>query len=89
MIVHKKWKKIKADLHITLFVTCPSCEERINLFADVPGINDEGELYQDAIPNSDWSRAHDNFHCVAHCPECSKELAKPFPVEFEVKGVEY
>ena len=74
-------EKIRAALCIELNVTCPECQYYFDLFRDVPGTNDEGELYQLAMPDSDWSRAHDNFHCHTHCPQCS--------VEFEVKGIEY
>ena len=74
-------EKMKASLHMTLFTTCPECEEHINLFDQDLGLNDEGEMYKAALPEGNWSEEHEKFECTVCCPECS--------VEFDVKGIDW
>ena len=71
---------VKASLSIELNVNCSECDHDFDLFSDTD-LNDEGWLFNNAIPEDDWGRAHENFKCCAICPHCS--------VELDIKGINW
>ncbi|KZX78267.1 hypothetical protein A3715_31740 [Oleiphilus sp. HI0009] len=69
---------VKATLVMELNVECPECEHDFNLFDSSQ--NDEGQLYNQVLPDDRWSIPADyRLDTYTHCPECS--------IKFEVKGV--
>ena len=74
-------EKIRASLYMTLNVTCPECEEYIDLIAD-EDLNDEGWVLRQACPGKGaWSDSHDKFECSIMCPECSHNI--------QIKGIDW
>jgi hypothetical protein len=68
---------VNATLSISLWVSCPHCEDGFDLFEINNGaLNDEGGLMQAVCPNNEhWSDSHERFADVVDCPQCHKEVA--------------
>jgi rubredoxin len=74
LLANRRSTMVSASLSISIDVTCPECGHYFDL-ADT-NLNEEGWIYQEALPEKDWHTAHENFKCSATCPHCSVE----FPV---------
>jgi len=70
---------IKADLSITLTITCPNCDEYFDLMDDGMGLNETGWLINQAAPSGNWSESHDVFELDVQCPECQEDI--------EIRGI--
>ena len=65
----------QADLIIELNVSCPSCGEYVNLLDPALGLNDEGQILEQACPSEGhWSDSHANFEQEVKCPMCNHEF---------------
>lgn len=79
-----KGSQISARLVIELIVTCPNkdCSDVFDLFDEMHGLNDEGELIKASCPDRGlWSDSHKDFKVSVKCPECGETIA--------VKGIEW
>jgi hypothetical protein len=72
--------ELEATLMISLNISCPECEEHIDLVSDTD-LNDEGWILGEALPDGPWVYAHEKFECSLKCPECN--------VELNVKGIDW
>lgn len=70
-------ESVEASLNIELNVTCPHCEDYIDLLSWKMTLNDDGYIIRQAIPDGSWTDSHEKFKEDVICPNCNK----PFTAE--------
>lgn len=79
-------KIVGARLDIQVYVTCPHCNNLIDLLdeRDTDGVahNDCGDILKEVCPSGNWSDSHEKFELdEVTCSECKGE--------FNVRGVDW
>ena len=70
---------VLASLIIEVLVDCPNCQENIDLLDDDLGLNEEGAISNQALPEGEWYIEHPKFEAIFNCPKCKHKI--------NVKGV--
>lgn len=70
---------VLASLIIEVLVDCPNCQESIDLLDDDLGLNEEGVISNQALPEGDWCDEHPKFEAKLNCPKCQHKI--------DVKGI--
>jgi hypothetical protein len=77
--------KVRAYLNIEVLVTCPHCEELLNILepedTNDTWHNDDNAVLAQAFPTGAWIEAHKNFEFNnVTCGKCKKD--------FNIKGLD-